>query len=250
MRWILVPTFNEEANLPNLALDLAPYTQRDDTWLVIADDGSTDRTRELVPQLFPGARTVVLGDRVNRGPGHAFAIGFDWILHRAADDDLVITMEADCTSDIAILPRMLALTDEGHDLVLASVYVQGGGFERTTWLRKLFSAAANSIYRSVFDLQVSTLSSFYRVHRVALLRKAAKQWPKLIEEPGFICMPELLIKLTRAGASVIEVPMVLASNKRIGPSRMQLTRTALHYVRFLWRFRSGRRRPMWNEQNA
>ncbi len=238
MRYLLIPTYNEEANLPGLAEDLRPYLASPDTWLVISDDGSSDRTRVVVPDLFPGDRVVVLGDGTNHGPGHAFATGFEWILHRAKDEDLVVTMEADRTSDIRILPDMLAIADLGYDLVLASVYAQGGGFQQTTFIRKFLSAAANFIYRFVFDLKVSTLSSFYRVYRVGSLRKAAKRWPGLIQEHGFICMLELLIKLIRVDARVIEVPMVLASNKRIGKSRMKLVRTTLDYFRFLYRFRS------------
>ncbi len=238
MRYLLIPTYNEEANLPGLAEDLRPYLASPDTWLVISDDGSGDRTRAMVPELFHGERVVVLGDGTNHGPGHAFATGFKWILERAKDEDIVVTMEADRTSDIRILPDMLAIAELGYDLVLASVYAQGGGFQRTTFIRKFLSATANFIYRFVFDLKVSTLSSFYRVYRVRSLRKAAERWPDLIQESGFICMLELLIKLIRVDARVIEVPMVLASNKRIGRSRMKLMRTTLEYFRFLYRFRS------------
>ncbi|MBK9174888.1 MAG: glycosyltransferase [Flavobacteriales bacterium] len=238
MRYFIVPTYNEADNLSNLARDLSPFLAQADTWLVISDDGSSDATREIATQLFPSERLVVLGDGTNHGPGHAFNTAFDWVLTRAKDEDMVVTMEADCTSDISILPDMLAIADLGYDLVLASVYAQGGGFDQTTWLRKLLSATANFIYRFIFDLKVSTLSSFYRVYRVGRLRAAKIRWPRLIEESGFICMLELLVKLIRVEARVIEVPMVLASKKRIGRSRMKLMRTTVEYLRFLWRFRS------------
>lgn len=238
MRYFIVPTYNEAANLSNLAQELSPFLAQPGTLLVISDDGSMDGTRELAPKLFPQDRLMVLGDGTNHGPGHAFNTAFDWVLAIAKDEDIVVTMEADCTSDITILPDMLAIADLGYDLVLASVYAQGGGFDQTTWLRKLLSATANFIYRFIFDLKVSTLSSFYRVYRVGRLRAAKKRWPRLIEESGFICMLELLVKMIRVEAKVIEVPMVLASKKRIGRSRMKLMRTTVEYLRFLWRFRS------------
>ncbi len=238
MRYFIVPTYNEAANLPNLARELAPFLAQPDAWLVISDDGSRDGTRELAQGLFPAERLTVLGDGINRGPGHAFNTAFEWVLERASEEDVVITMEADCTSDIRILPHMLAIADLGYDLVLASVYAQGGGFEETTWLRKLLSATANFIYRFIFDLKVSTLSGFYRVYRVKALHRARDRWPKLIDESGFICMLELLTKLIRTDARVIEVPMVLSSQKRAGRSRMKVLRTTLEYFRFLWRFRS------------
>lgn len=237
MLYVLIPTYNEEGNVPNLARELAHYAQRADVQFVFSDDGSRDRTREVIAAHFP-ERTTVLGDGINRGPGHAFAVGFAHVLQHAQDEDLVVTMEADCTSDIRILPDMVAIAGLGYDLVLASVYAEGGGFEKTTFLRKLLSATANFVFRFVFDLKVSTLSSFYRVYRVPALRKAATRWPGLIQEPGFICMLELLLKMIRVEARVIEVPMVLASAKRVGRSNMKLTRTTLEYFRFLYRFRS------------
>lgn len=238
MLYLVVPTYNEAANLPNLAGELAPFLAAPDARIVITDDGSTDGTRELAKTLFPSDKLTVLGDGINRGPGHAFNSAFEWLLTRVGDEDLVVTMEADCTSDIRILPDMLGIAGLGYDLVLASVYAQGGGFERTTWLRKLLSATANLTFRVIFDLKVNTLSSFYRVYRAKALLRAKQQWPHLIEEHGFICMLEILLKLIRSGSRVIEVPMVLSSQKRTGRSRMKLTRTTMEYFRFLWRFRS------------
>lgn len=238
MLYFVVPTYNEVANLPNLAAELAPFLTTEESWVVITDDGSVDGTKELATTLFPASRLTVLGDGINRGPGHAFNTAFEWLFQRIEEGDLVVTMEADCTSDIRILPDMLNIARLGYDLVLASVYAQGGGFERTTWLRKLLSATANLTFRMIFDLKVSTLSSFYRVYRAGALQRARAQWPQLIEESGFICMLELLIKMIRTDSRVIEVPMVLASHKRAGRSRMKLVRTTWQYLRFLWRFRT------------
>lgn len=50
-------------------------------------------------------------------------------------------------------------------------------------------------------------------------------------------MLELLLKLLDNGASVIEVPMVLSSNKRVDRSKMKLFRTTMAYFRFSWEYR-------------
>ena len=90
---------------------------------------------------------IVLGDGINRGPGYAFNTGFEWVLANSKniESDIVITMEADCTSDIGILPHMLGINKMGYDLVLASVYAQGGGFDSTSFLRKFLSAMSTLI---------------------------------------------------------------------------------------------------------
>jgi len=75
-----------------------------------------------------------------------------------------------------------------------------------------------------------------------LLQQAKSRYGTLIVERGFICMLEVLIKLIRLEARVIEVPMVLASERRVGRSRMKLARTTLDYFRFLLRFNSRHER--------
>ena len=55
------------------------------------------------------------------------------------DNDKVVTVEGDNTSDLEILPVMLANSKMGFGLVLASVYAQGGGFDKTSAFRKIIS---------------------------------------------------------------------------------------------------------------
>jgi dolichol-phosphate mannosyltransferase len=212
--------------------------------LVLSDDGSKDATIAIARAHFPADRLTCLGDGINRGPGQAFQTGFTHILANAQDGDRIVTLEADCTSDITILPEMLAIADLGYDLVLASVYAQGGGFDKTTFFRRLLSSVANMFFRFAFDLRVATLSSFYRVYSVRRLRKAQQQHGALIREAGFICMLEILVKMIDSGARVIEVPMVLHSSKRVGASRMKMFRTSMAYFRFLMTYRGERKRNM------
>jgi dolichol-phosphate mannosyltransferase len=237
MNYILIPTYNESGNIENLSRELHSYIRDVNSFFVFSDDGSKDDTTGLIERFFGAEKAMVLKSPTNYGPGHAFNEGFMWILARAKDDDLIITMEADCTSDLKILPHMIAISSLGYDLVLASVYSQGGGFEETTFIKKILSSVANLLFRFIFDLKVNTLSSFYRVYGVKKLKEANKTWPSLIEEPGFICMLEILLKLLECKAKTIEVPMVLASSKRVGKSKMKLFKTAVSYLRFLFGYK-------------
>ncbi len=242
MVYLLIPTYNEQGNIGNLSRELRPWLARPDVRLVISDDGSVDDTVSIARTHFATDRTTFLGDGINRGPGHAFRVGFDHILAIADDADRVVTLEADCTSDLTILHEMLAISDLGYDLVLASVYAQGGGFDKTTIMRRLLSSAANMCFRFAFDLRVSTLSSFYRVYSVRKLRSTRERTGVLIRETGFICMLEILVNMIGCEARVIEVPMVLRSNKRVGRSKMKMFRTTLAYFRFLFTHRPSNRR--------
>lgn len=234
MTYFLIPVFNEEQNLVLLYENLTKASPQS-SFYVFSDDGSTDQSAKVIKTRFEGRQFVILGDGSNHGPGHAFQVGFDWILAHAQDSDKVVTLEADNTSDLDILPVMLTLADLKYDMVLASPYAQGGGFSRTTWLRKILSFIANMILRLIFDIKVLTLSSFYRVYRVTLLKHVNDRFGVITGEEGFLCMLELLLKVISVRGQIIEVPMLLHSDKRAGKSKMKLIRTSLDYLRFLLR---------------
>jgi dolichol-phosphate mannosyltransferase len=235
MIFVLVPVYNEAENLINLHRELDGLKIDEPLHFIFSDDGSTDHSRQVIEKLFVGKNFIVLGDGVNRGPGAAFNTGFEWVLKNGKPQDTVLTMEADCTSDLSILPIMLTLHRLGYDLVLASVYAQGGGFEQTSFLRKFLSAAANFTFRFLFDVKVLTLSSFYRIYSVSLLKNIQEQFDTIIIEQGFVCSLEILVKAIRCQAQIIEVPMQLHSSKRIGKSKMKVYRTMFAYFKFLLR---------------
>jgi dolichol-phosphate mannosyltransferase len=175
----------------------------------------------------------------NLGPGAAFISGFRRVLTIARDTDPIVTLEADRTSDLQILPEMLRRFDTGAQVVLASVYHPGGGLENAPFHRRALSSGANYLLRHLFEMpNVRTFSSFYRIYQAGLLRKAMQLYGlRLIEEPGFASVVELLLRLHRMGARIEEVPMVLDSSRRIGSSRMRLGRTVTAYLRMMARQR-------------
>ena len=128
---------------------------------------------------------------------------------------------------------MITIHKLGFDLVLASVYAQGGGFEGTTFFRKFISTIANLIFRFFFDIKVLTLSSFYRLYSISLLRKIEANNDVIIAENGFLCMLEILLKAIRQKATIIEIPMRLHSAKRKGKSKMKIMKTSWEYFKFL-----------------
>lgn len=233
MLYFLIPIYNEAENIPNLFRQLQSVLPEQEKIIVFSDDGSADDSVGQIATHFKNVPHQILGDGTNRGPGAAFNTGFEWILRHSKDNnDVIITIEADSTSDITLLPKMLAIHQLGYDLVLASVYAQGGGFEGTTFFRKLISSVANLIFRFVFDVKVLTLSSFYRVYSISLLRNIKTNHGTIISEKGFICMLELLVKAIQLQATVIEVPTTLHSTKRMGKSKMKILKTSWDYLKF------------------
>jgi dolichol-phosphate mannosyltransferase len=234
MIYFLIPTFNEETNIEKLYLTLSKVLTDYPKFYVLSDDGSKDLTIKTIKEFFKNEQFIILGDGNNRGPGAAFNIGFEWILNHSTNiNDRIITLEADNTSDTNMLSKMLKISELGFDLVLASVYAQGGGFSKTSFFRKFVSTVANILMRFFFDLKILTTSSFYRIYKVETVKQIKKQYEKIIVEPGFISALEILIKAIRINASIIEVPIVLYSEERKGKSKMKIIKTSLNYFKFI-----------------
>ncbi|MHA3961506.1 glycosyltransferase family 2 protein [Synechococcus sp. LTW-G] len=112
---IVVPLFNEEESLPllveKLLLALRPLSRSFE--LVLVDDGSSDRTAEVLRQQAAGApELVAVLLRRNYGQTAAMAAGFD-----ASRGRLIVTLDGDLQNDPADIPMLLERLEQGYDLV-------------------------------------------------------------------------------------------------------------------------------------
>jgi glycosyltransferase involved in cell wall biosynthesis len=111
----VVPAYNEAESLPVLHEELVgALTRTGRTWqIVYVDDGSRDRTAELLAAWCAAdARVSAVSLRRNFGKSAALATGF-----AAARGELVLTLDADLQDDPAELPRLIEALDAGLDLV-------------------------------------------------------------------------------------------------------------------------------------
>jgi len=245
---LIIPAYNEEHNIRTLLTNIASAMERGG-WayrVIVVNDGSRDNTVGLVESFKPTMPVTVVSHERNMGVGQVFRTGFEEALKAAGPDDVLVTMEADNTSDIHILHTMLRRLEDGYDLVLASCYAQEGAVVNTSLYRRTLSLCANGLIRVLFGLKgIRTYSSFYRAYRASVMQRAvAVHGANLITEPGFACMVELLIKLNRLGVRICEVPMVLNAQMRKGRSKMKTLRTILGYLRVIAKtLRTSRHSP-------
>lgn len=111
---VVIPVYNEEENIPVLHEKLSSVLDRlgYEYEIIYVDDGSSDRTLEILESLQKKDRhVVVLSLRRNFGQTAAFAAGFDF-----ARGDVIITMDADLQNDPEDIPKLLELIKE-YDLV-------------------------------------------------------------------------------------------------------------------------------------
>ncbi|MBI2027044.1 MAG: glycosyltransferase family 2 protein [Deltaproteobacteria bacterium] len=239
MIYFIIPAYNEENNILSLCSHIAEHMERVQKpyKVVIINDGSTDGTLEKIISIQNQMPVEVHSHYPNQGVGVAFQNGFKIALELSKSaEDIGVTLEADNTSDLKIMDQMLKRIEEGHDVALASCYAKEGGVLGTKFHRKVLSKIANFLFYLILPIRnVRTYSSFYRAYRMSTLKKLKSIYGEcLILEKGFECMVELLIKLAKLpGIKIVEVPMILHGQNRIGKSKMPVLATIKGFLKVI-----------------
>lgn len=237
MVYFIIPACNEERNLPILvkktkeAMDLISKPFR----IFIINDGSTDGTSALCGKLAKEFPLEEIRFEKNRGVTRAFEAGFEKVFKLASDSDIIVTKEADNTSDPEILKKMIERVEAGYGAVFASCFAKEGRVVNSSPDRHILSFGANTILKIFFPIKgINTYSSFYRVFRAGVIRNAFKAYNgKIFKEDGFVCMVEMIVKLNRLSVKMAEVPMILRCDKREGLSKMRRGKTIHGYLKFI-----------------
>lgn len=230
----VVPAYNEELNIARLIKETSTFcAKRNQEWrLFVVDDGSRDRTAEVLHNNSGDLPVSLVSYQPNRGVQEAFRRGFKAALDVAKEHDVIVTMEADGTADLELIPRFLEAVQGGADVVVASYYAKGGSVEGTVWHRKLLSRAANLFVRTLLPIKgIHTYSSFYRAYRPRALRAVLARYGDFYESEGFSCVVELLYRMHLMKLKTAEVPMVLCGSARVGKSKMKIMQTIFGYLR-------------------
>ncbi len=178
----------------------------------------------------------------NRGLGGALEAG---LIEAMLEADVIVTMDGDDSHDPDTILSMLTKIEDGADLVIASRFEPGGAEIGVAGHRKVLSHAASGLLRILFPVgEAKDYSSGFRAYRTAALRSVADAHGRLVEESGFSCMMELLLKLRSVGADVREVPLVLRYDLKPTESKMNIGHTVGRYMVVIGRnLPSAGRRP-------
>jgi dolichol-phosphate mannosyltransferase len=237
--YVVLPAFNEEGSLPPLLgrIRTALEGRAQPYHVIVVNDGSTDRTLEIARRHAETMPLTVVDHGRNRGLGEAMRSGFLEAARRAGSGDVVVTMDADNTHPPDLIPTMVSRIGIGYDLVVASRFVPGGQQIGLRSYRRALSRCAGLIMRTLFPVgEVTDYSCGYRAYSAAILKRGlALHGPALVEEQGFSCFVDVLLKLRRMRVRACEVPLVLRYDFKEGASKMRIARTIRRYLRLMAR---------------
>jgi dolichol-phosphate mannosyltransferase len=241
--WTVLPAYNEEADLPPLLDSLIEVFQdeRKDFAILVVDDGSKDRTPEILANYAKTHPVVVLTNPKNMGLAETIRNGLLEVVKRASPKDIIVTMDADNTHPAGLALQMVRKIREGCDVVVASRYRPESQVFGLSLTRIVLSRVASIICRVLFPIRgIRDYTCGYRAYRASTLQELIRKHPEdFITETGFTCILNILLNLREFDLVFAEVPLILRYDLKQGQSKMRIVKMIRDSVSLLMRKRFG-----------
>ena len=215
---VVVPVFNEEADLERSVLrlydylgDQFPYPFR----ITIADNASTDRTPVIATRLAAELPGVAVLRLVEKGRGRALRAAWS-----ASDAEVLAYCDVDLSTDLAALAPLVAPLLSGHsDLAIGTRLSRGSRVVRGA-KREFISRAYNLLLRGTLAAGFSDAQCGFK----AIRSDVAQRLLPLVEDTGWFFDTELLVLAERSGLRIHEVPVDWVDDPH---SSVDIVRTAV-----------------------
>ncbi|HEX2377228.1 MAG TPA: glycosyltransferase family 2 protein [Gaiellales bacterium] len=198
---VLIPVYNEERTLERLldAVEERPEVSE----LVIVDDGSTDRTPEILSGREFTIPVQVIRHERNRGKGAALRTAI-----LAAKGEVALVQDADLEYDPAEFPLLLAPIERGRAEVVYGSRSFAAHSAYSFWFvigNKLVTLWTNVLFNSY----LSDMETCYKLMPLSVWRSLD------LRSDGFDIEPEITAKLLKSGHRIYEVPISYAARGRV-----------------------------------
>jgi glycosyltransferase involved in cell wall biosynthesis len=185
---VVIATLNEEQNLPYVFARLPDGLHE----VIVVDGHSNDATVAVARALRPDVRILT---QTGSGKGNALGEGF-----AACTGDIVISLDADGSTDPAEIPRFVAALCNGADFVKGSRFAQGGATADMTFARMLGNRILNAVVNALYGTHYTDLCYGYNAFWARCL-------PYMhVDCNGFEVETLINVRIAKAGLVVHEVP--------------------------------------------
>jgi dolichol-phosphate mannosyltransferase len=214
---VIIPTFNEEANIRNIINEVDDVFLKNDLHgeILVVDDNSSDSTIAIVNELKKTKENVrILVRQEDHGLSQSVADGFSH-----ASSEVFVVIDADRSHPPALIPKMYQEIRSGNDVVIGSRYMQGGGIKKWPLKRRIISIGATFLGRLLFPDVTDPVSGFFAIRKSVVANAPLK--PR-----GYKILLEVLGKGTWEKDKEIPFEFV---DREIGTSKLKL-RTIIEYA--------------------
>lgn len=198
---LVIPVFNEAAQLRDSVCLLDSFLRQlcDSNWeVVVADNGSTDKTFPIALDLERGNRNVRALHLDQKGRGRA--LRQVWLDSEA---DILSYMDVDLSTDLDAFPPLIeALASGNYDLAIGT-RLHPESVTRRCWKREIISRGYNRLLRLALHVRFSDAQCGFK----AITRCAARQLLPLVEDNEWFFDTELLVTAERYGYRIYEQPV-------------------------------------------
>ena len=200
---VLVPVYNEERTLEEVVRRVCAIEIPKE--IVLVDDGSTDRSREILTRLGqesrggsdPLNRLKVFFQPFNQGKGAALKTALSHVT-----GDVVIIQDADLEYDPTDYPQLLEPIQAGlADVVYGTRFVGGGTHRVLFFWHSVGNRALTLISNMLTNLNLSDMEVGYKVFRAEVLKGIE------LKSKRFGFEPEITMKLAKKHCRFYEVPI-------------------------------------------
>ncbi len=197
---IIVPVFNEENTIVELVDKLKSLPIEKE--IIIVDDGSVDRTKEILSKIKNEDIMVIFNNK-NRGKGSAIIQGIG-----LAKGDLIVIQDADLEYDPNELMVMVdSMIKNNYEVLYGSRFLKGGipdGMCLANWMaNKILTFTANFLYNS----NITDEATCYKLFRTDILKSLD------LKAKRFEFCPEVTAKVRKIGYKINEIPISYRARK-------------------------------------
>jgi len=190
---VVMPAYNEEATIEEMVRRVVAVPVR--TELIIVDDGSKDRTREILSRLATELPIKVIFQPANGGKGAALRRGFQEVT-----GEIVVIQDADLEYSPEEFPELIELICQGRaDVVYGSRFL--GRHRVFMFTHYVGNRIVTLLTNVLYNTMLTDMETCYKVMRTEVLRSFS------LRSDGFGIEPELTAKIFKRGYRVYEIPI-------------------------------------------
>jgi dolichol-phosphate mannosyltransferase len=239
---VVIPTFNEAKNLPDLIEALLETITVSPLQLIVVDDNSPDDTGKIADELaekyYRGPETrnrrriQVIHRNYKQGLGSAYLDGIQYALNDKSD--FVVQMDADLSHSPKYIMRMYELISKGNvDVVIGSRYVEGGCTSKNWGIwRRFLSRFANIYCRMILNANVHDMTSGFKLWRREALEGICIE---TIKSTGYSFQVEMVYRCRKLGYNLVETPICFI-DRQVGKSKLSLEEKIVSAIR-IWQIK-------------